>query len=123
MPQGRTVGSLDLTRRVPQRLAAIGVSLNFFGKLLGMSSAEVSRIFGQTKALPGDKAERIEKMVKGPERLAEMSPAPVLFKDSEQILDILQRIEDGRLVIGISRDGGPVEVHPKREWNFGEGGW
>lgn len=112
-------GSLDATKRIPQRLAALGMSLNFFGRCVGLSSGEVSNLFSTKKRLSGDKARSLLSMVSDLEMLAQaFSPCPVLFKDHELILDLIRQLKSGELMVGKMRNGTP-EVHAQslEGWN------
>jgi hypothetical protein len=113
------VGSLDATQRIPKRLAALGVSLNFYGRCVGLSSGEVSNLFSAKKPLSGSKAKSLLAMVADLEMLAQaFSPCPVLFKDYELILGLVKQLKDGSLLVGKMRDGVP-EIYPQNfDWGF-----
>jgi hypothetical protein len=101
-----TVGTLDATRRIPARLAALGVSLNFFGRCVGLSSGEISNLLNNKKRLTGTKSKELTSMVDDLEMLARaFAPAPLLFKDEEIVLTLIKQLKEGSLLIGVSEYG------------------
>lgn len=115
-----TAGSLDITRRIPQRLDALGASLNFFGRCVGLSSSEISNLFSAKKRLSGEKAKVLLSMVDDLEMLQRVfDPAPIKFADHELILGLIHQLKSGQLMIGKMR-GGTLEVHAQNlnGWNF-----
>lgn len=100
------VGTLDAKNRIPVRLAALGVSLNFYGRCLGISSGEISNLLGSRKRMTGAKSKELTDMVDDLELVARaFSPAPVLFKDPDAILDLIRQLKDGSLLIGKVQNG------------------
>ena len=113
------VGSLDATRRIPQRLSALGVSQNFFARCIGLTSGEASQLFSSKKPLGGTRAKSMLAMVADLEMLQRtFAPAPIKFSDHEEILGIIQQLKSGELMIGKMRHG-MVEIHTQDfDWGF-----
>jgi hypothetical protein len=106
-----TTGTLDATRRIPARLAALGVSLNFFGRCVSLSSGEISNLLSSRKRLTGEKSKELTAMVEDLELVARaFSPAPVAFKDSDVILNLIHSLKDGSLIIGKMQNG-TLDIH------------
>lgn len=112
------IGSLDATKRIPQRLAALGVSLNFFGRCVGLSSGEVSNLFNARKPLAGHRAKALLGVVADLEMLQRtFDPAPIKFSDHELILSLIQQLKSGELMVGKMWNG-TLEIHNLQGWDF-----
>jgi len=100
------VGKFDAIKTIPVRLKAIGVSINFFGEMLYLSSGETSNFFSGKKRLSNDRVEKFTEMVKDLELIAKaVSPIPVSFKDPETIRQVIHSFRNGDLIIGTSYFG------------------
>ena len=55
--------SLDAVNTIPKRLDVLGCTLNFYGKLLGMTSGQVSNIFSQRRRLSAEKSQELSGML------------------------------------------------------------
>jgi hypothetical protein len=118
-----TVGTLDAKNRIPARLSALGVSLNFYGRCLGISSGEISNLLGSRKRLTGSKSKELTDMVDDLELVARaFSPAPVLFKDPDTILGLISQLKDGSLLVGVS-ERGSLKISGTDNLTFDGGGF
>jgi hypothetical protein len=100
-----TAPSLDPVRRIPARIAQIGVSLSFLGRCVGLSSGEISQLFSKRKLSP-TKTKTLSAAVDNLEMVARaFAPAPILFKDHELILSLIKDLKSGELIIAKSRNG------------------
>jgi hypothetical protein len=58
-----TQATFDAVKTIPARLKAIGVSINFFGQLVHLSSGEISNFLSGKKRLSNDCAKKFTEMV------------------------------------------------------------
>jgi hypothetical protein len=101
-----TQATFDAVKTIPARLKAIGVSINFFGQLVHLSSGEISNFLSGKKRLSSDYAKRFTEMVKDLELIAKaVSPIPVSFKDPETIRQVIHSFRNGDLIVGASYFG------------------
>jgi hypothetical protein len=119
-----TAGSLDITNTAPKRLRALGISVNFYGQMLGIASGDMSNILSGKKRISGTKSHQLSDMMRDLEMVASaFSPAPVSFKDTTIILDLIRQLKSGELLVGTVVNGtltiAGFDIPPARS----AGGW
>jgi predicted transcriptional regulator len=86
-----TMATFDSARTLAARLEAISVSQNFFAKLVGYSSGEVSNYLSGKKNIGGARTIQFDAMVRSLENLTELfEPVGIRFSSPEQILRLIR---------------------------------
>jgi len=86
-----TAPALDATRTFTGRLDALGISKNFFGELVGISSGEISKLLSGAKPIGGEKIEQLDSMLRDLERLVSIfEPCGVGFRNPKQTLRLIE---------------------------------
>ena len=89
-----TLPTFDSARTFSDRLEKIGVTKNFFGTLVGVSSGEISNYLSGKKPLGGQRTIQFDAMVRSLENLTELfQPIGVRFNNPEQILRLIKSCE------------------------------
>ena len=87
---------LEMRERLPQRMAAIGVSANTVCELAGMSPAQLSGFLNGKRPLAIDDVMRLHNSMSDLEQAARVCDGiPLDFKKTELVRGLLHRIKSG----------------------------
>ena len=102
-----TAAKFDISNTLPPRLAALGLSANLFGKYCNnISSGEICSMLNGTKRINNARAELFTQTVSDLEAAAEaFSPAPLDWKDTTAIQNLIREMHDGTLLVATMRHG------------------
>jgi hypothetical protein len=107
----RALAALDERSLIAARLRSLGVAVNLFGRYLDLSSAETCSLLNGTKRLTAERAEEFKEMLDDLELVARaFAPAPVDFKDTETIRNLIRSFRDGSLLVFVQNQGAQTLV-------------
>jgi hypothetical protein len=123
MPGGtmkKVLAKYDDANLIKERLRLLGIPVNLFGRYVGKSSSEICSLLNGTKRVSKTRAEQFTRAIKDLEMVARaFGPAPISFKEREQILGLIRDFNSGDLIVGVSYFGNLVLTGSGKA----DGGW
>ncbi len=100
------IAKLDIVNTLPPRITALGISVNLFGRYVGLSSSEISQMLSGKKRISGPRVVGFKQMADDLELVARaFSPAPVNFSNVLIIKTLAEELKNGNLLVGVMNSG------------------